>query len=220
VICLDRNTGKVLWEREAVKAKPHEGYHARYGSFASNSPVTDGKYVYAFFGSRGLYAHDYNGKLAWKKEFAPMRMRNAFGEGSAPALDGNRLFLNFDQEADSHVLALDARTGKQLWRADRPDEPSSWSQPLVVNHKGKKQVIVSASSKVRAYDPDTGKVIWEAAGLGSNVIPAPVTAGGVVYVMSGHRAPKLMAIQLGREGDLTGTDAIIWTHDLCISLTD
>jgi outer membrane protein assembly factor BamB len=72
---------------------------------------------------------------------------------------------------------------------------------------------------VRAYDPDTGKVIWEAAGLGSNVIPAPVTADGVVYVMSGHRAPKLMAIQLGREGDLTGTDAILWTHDRGISYT-
>jgi outer membrane protein assembly factor BamB len=212
-MCFDRNTGKEIWRREALTAKPHEGYHARYGSFASNSPATDGKYLFAFFGSRGLYAYDLDGKLLWKKDFPPMRMRLSFGEGAAPTLDGNRLYLKFDQEEGSYLLALDARTGKELWRAERPDEKSSWSQPVVVTHNGKQQLIVSASSKVRSYDPDTGKVIWEAAGLGSNVIPAPVTANGIVYVMSGHRDPKLMAIRLGREGDLTGTDAILWTND-------
>jgi outer membrane protein assembly factor BamB len=90
---------------------------------------------------------------------------------------------------------------------------SSWSEPLVVTHNGRKQVIVSASNKVRSYDPATGKLIWEASGLGSNVIPAPVTTGGVVYVMSGHREPNMLAIKLGRQGDLTGTDAIAWTND-------
>jgi outer membrane protein assembly factor BamB len=83
----------------------------------------------------------------------------------------------------------------------------------VVTHNGRKQVIVSASTKVRSYDPATGKVIWEASGLGTNVIPAPVVTNGIVYVMSGHREPNLLAIRLGREGDLTGTDAIVWKND-------
>jgi outer membrane protein assembly factor BamB len=212
VMCLDRKTGKSLWERTATTATPHEGHHARYGSFASNSPITDGKHVYAFFGSRGLYTYDLDGKLVWKKEFSPMRMKLQFGEGVAPVVDGNSLYLKFDQEQGSHLLALDKNTGNQLWRVER-DEMSSWSEPLVVTHGGRKQLIVSATSKVRSYDPATGKVIWEAAGLGANVIPAPVAANGMVYVMSGFRDPNLLAIRLGREGDLIGTDAIVWKND-------
>ena len=88
---LDRKSGKILWERTAKVATPHEGYHMRYGSFASNSPVTDGKYVYAFFGSRGVFCYDFQGKLIWSKDFPPMRMKLAFGEGVAPVLDENRL---------------------------------------------------------------------------------------------------------------------------------
>lgn len=211
VMALDAATGKLVWERTAKVATPHEGYHQRYGSFASNSPVSDGRFVYAFFGSRGIYCYDLNGKLIWEKQFAPMRMRNQFGEGVAPVLAGDTLLLNFDQEENSHLLALDKRTGKQLWRVER-DEVSSWSAPLVVEHEGQKQVIVSATNKVRAYDLGTGKLIWECAGLGTNVIPAPVTMDGIVFVMSGHRNPNLMAIRLGRTGDLTGTDAVLWTN--------
>ena len=212
VLCLDRNSGKVLWDREATKAVPHEGYHGRYGSFASNTPVTDGKYLVAFFGSRGVYVYDLNGKQLWQKQFPPMRMRLEFGEGVAPTLDGNTLFLKFDQEKDSYLVALDIASGKELWRVER-DEPSSWSAPLVLTHAGKKMLVVSASNRVRAYDPANGKLLWESAGLGTNVIPAPVTADGIVYVMSGHREPNLLAIRLGREGDLTGTDAIVWKNE-------
>ena len=212
VMCLDRKTGKTIWERVATTATPHEGYHGRYGSFASNTPATDGKYLFAFFGSRGLYTYDVDGKLIWKKDFQPMRMRLQFGEGVAPVVDSNTLYLKFDQEQGSHMLALDKVTGKELWRVDR-EEQSSWSEPLVLTHNGRKQVIVSASNKVRAYDPANGNVIWETKGLGSNVIPAPVTTAGMVYVMSGHREPNLLAVKLGREGDLTGTDAIAWTND-------
>ena len=212
VMCLDRRNGKVLWERVAKVATPHEGYHHNYGSFASNTPVTDGKHVYAFFGSRGIYCYDLNGKLIWEKAFQPMRMRLGFGEGVATVLDGNALYLKFDQEQGSHLLVLDKQTGKEIWRVAR-DEGSSWSPPLIVTHNERKQVVVSASTKVRSYDASTGKLIWECAGLGSNVIPAPVIHNGVVYVMSGHREPNLLAIQLGREGDLTGTDAVLWTNN-------
>ncbi len=211
VLCLDRRSGKILWEQTARTAVPHEGYHQQYGSFASNSPVTDGRRVYAFFGSRGIYAYDLNGRLIWQKDFPPMRMRLQFGEGVAAVLDGDRLFLNFDQESDSYIVALDKNDGREVWRQSR-DEQSAWAQPLVVRHEGKQQVVVAATNKVRSYDYDTGKLIWEAAGLGGNVIPAPVTANGIVYAMSGYRNPNLLAIRLGRAGDLTGTDAILWTN--------
>jgi outer membrane protein assembly factor BamB len=110
------------------------------------------------------------------------------------------------------MLALDKQTGKELWRVNR-DELSSWSPPLVVSHKSRKQVVVSASNKVRSYEPSSGKLIWECGGLGGNVIPSPVNLGDMVYVMSGFRDPNFLAIRLGREGDLTGTDAVAWTND-------
>ncbi len=219
VMCLDRKTGKVIWERVATVATPHEGYHRTYGSFASYSPVTDGKFLYASFGSRGIYCYDLNGKLIWKKDIGvQLRMRLQFGEGSAPALYNNLLIHNFDQETDSFAIALDKRNGKEVWRVKR-DELSSWATPLVIDHKGKKQVIISASKKVRAYNPEDGKVIWECAGLGSNVIPQPIQHNDTVLVMSGHREPKLMAVRLGREGDLTGTDAVLWSHTRGTSYT-
>ncbi len=212
LICLDKKTGKVLWEKTAKTVTPHEGYHPRYGSFASNSPVTDGKRVYAFFGSRGVYCYDLDGKLIWEKDFdVKMKMRLGFGEGTAPVLTGDTLILNFDHEAGSFIAALDKNTGKELWRTRR-DEISAWSMPLVVDYKGSKQIVVSATSKVRSYDLKTGKLIWECGGLGVNAIPAPVIQDDVVYVMTGFRDPNLMAIKLGHTGDLTGTDAVLWSN--------
>ena len=211
LMSLDRKTGKSIWERTAKVDKPHEGYHMRYGSFASNSPVTDGKHVYAFFGSRGVYCYDFEGKLIWTKDFPPMKMRLGFGEGVAPVLDGNRLILNFDQEDNSHIVVLNKLDGKEIWRASR-EEQSAWALPLVIDFNGRKQIVVAATNKVRSYDAATGKLIWECAGLGGNVIPAPVYKDGVVIVMSGFRNPNMMAIKLGKEGDLTGTDSILWTN--------
>ena len=219
VLCLDRKTGKILWQKTARVATPHEGYHRVYGSFASNSPVTDGKYVYAFFGSRGIYAYDFNGKLIWEKDLGvQMKIKNGFGEGTAPLLDGNRLFLVYDHEAGSFMVALDKRNGKELWRVTR-DEGSSWSTPFAIDHAGRRQVIVTATKKVRSYDAETGKLLWEAAGLGANAIPMPVHQNGVIYVMSGYRDPRLMAIKLGREGDLTGTDSILWSQTRGLAYT-
>ena len=219
LLALDRKTGKILWQRTAKVATPHEGYHRAYGSFASNSPATDGRYVYASFGSRGIYAYDFNGKLIWQKDLGvQMKMRLAFGEGSAPLLVGDRLFLVFDHEEASFMVALDKRNGNELWRAAR-DERSSWSTPLAVDHGGRTEIVVSATNKVRSYDPETGKVLWESSGLGANAIPVPVYQNGMVYVMSGYRDPKLMAIKLGRQGDLTGSDAIAWSHTRGLAYT-
>ncbi|MBL8208768.1 MAG: PQQ-binding-like beta-propeller repeat protein, partial [Blastocatellia bacterium] len=189
------------------------------GSFASNSPVTDGKNVYAFFGSRGVFCYDLNGKLIWEKDLGvQMKMRLQFGEGTAAVVHDNKLLLVFDYQGDSFIVTLDKTTGKELWRAKR-EEISNWSTPLVVEHAGRKQVIVSAPTKVRSYDLNSGKMIWDCAGLGHNTIPQPVHQDGVVYVMSGFRDPKLLAIKLGREGDLTGTDAVLWSETRGLSYT-
>ena len=211
LMAIDRKSGRTTWEKTLVTATPHEGYHHLYGSFASNSPVTDGKLVYAFFGSRGIYALDLKGNLVWQKTFGKMRMRLGFGEGVPTVLDADRLLLNFDQEDGSYLLALDKTTGKEIWKVER-QEVSSWSPPSVVTVGGRKQIIVAATAKVRSYDYTSGKLIWECAGLGTNVIPAPVFHNDTVIVMSGHRDPNRMAIKLGRDGDLTGTDAIVWQN--------
>jgi outer membrane protein assembly factor BamB len=212
-MALDRKTGKLLWQQVAKVATPHEGYHPTYGSFASNSPVTDGKHVVAFFGSRGVYCYDMDGKKLWEKDFAlPLKMFMTFGEGAWPVIEGSKLLLLFDHEGESFLTALDVSTGKELWRTPRPDGNTNWSGPVVITYQGKKQIIVSATKKVHAYDLETGKPIWEVAGLGQNTIPAPVADNGMVYVMSGFRSPNMLAVKLGREGDLTGTDAIVWTN--------
>jgi outer membrane protein assembly factor BamB len=210
VLAVDRETGKILWQRTATTALPHEGYHQRYGSFASNAPATDGTRVYAFFGSRGLYVYDLAGKPLWQKDLGlRMTMRLAFGEGSGTVVHDGRVYLQFDHQQEGFVVALNAADGKEIWRAPR-QENSSWSTPLVVEHAGRRQLVVTADTKVKAYDVETGKVIWEVAGLGTNPIPQPIQFRDTVLVMSGYRNPRLMAVRLGRSGDLTGTDAIVW----------
>ena len=212
VMALDRHSGKKLWARTALVATPHEGYHHQYGSFASNSPVTDGEALYAYFGSRGIFAYDLDGNLKWKKALpAQLHKRNGFGEGTAPVLHQNVLLLNCDQEAQSFLLALDKRNGEQLWRQDR-DELSTWTPPLVVEHAGREQVVVGGRT-ARSYDLKTGELIWRAGGLGTNAIPAPVQLGDMVILMTGHRSPNLLAVRLGGKGDLSGNpEHIQWTN--------
>lgn len=211
LMCLDRKTGKTIWEQTARELVPHEGHHRDHG-FSSHSPVTDGKHVWAWFGSRGLHCYDMEGKRVWEKDLGKQSTRNSFGEGSSPALHGDTIVVNWDHEGDDFIAAFDKLTGDEKWRQKR-DEPTTWTTPLVVEHAGKAQVIVAGTNRVRAYDLETGKEIWHAPGLTQNVIPTPVAADGVVYLTSGFRGAALMAIKLGREGDLTGTDAILWSHE-------
>jgi outer membrane protein assembly factor BamB len=121
------------------------------------------------------------------------------------------MVVNWDHEDDSFIVALDKRSGKELWRRSR-DEVTSWGTPLIVKHKGGHQVIVPASDKTRSYDLKTGDIIWEVAGLGTNVIPMPLFQDGIVYVTSGHRQPAMLAIKLDKaKGDITGTEAVLWS---------
>ena len=213
LIALDKVSGEERWRKTVVSAAPHEGYHRRYGSFASNSPVTDGDTLIANFGSRGVYAFDMEGNLQWKKEFGPLYMRNAFGEGIAPVLHGDSLIIQNDHEGQSYIVVLDKRTGDEIWRAER-EERSSWAQPIVVDYQGRKQLVTSAT-RVRSYDLQTGELIWEAGGLGANAIPAVVSVNDeMVVAMTGYRDPNLLAIRLGGSGDITGDSKFVkWTND-------
>jgi len=217
LMALSRADGSVLWSRVARRETPHQGKQAN-NSWASSSAITDGEHVFAFFGSRGLYAYDMDGNPVWDVDLGEMRIRNGFGEGATPVLHGDKLVVVWDHQGDSFIVALDKSTGEELWRTAR-DEITSWSPPLVVEHQGRTQVVVAATTKVRSYDVETGELIWEVAGLGRNQIPAPVHQGDTVYVMSGFIAPNLMAIRLGAQGDLTGSDAVVWENRQANSYT-
>ncbi len=210
LMAIDRDSGRIAWRRTATVATPHEGYHRVYGSFASNSPVTDGRRVFAFFGSRGLYAYDIDGTLLWQKDFGVrMRMDMAFGEGTPLTLHDGRLLLHFDHLDLGFLVMLDAATGKEIWRVKRT-EPYNWAAPYVVEHAGRRQIVMSGLS-VRAYDYETGKQIWEIPGLGENTIPQPVQFGDLVFAMSGHTVKMLMAIRLGGTGTLNAASAVAWS---------
>ena len=214
VMAFDRETGAVAWERVAREALPHEGYQQPNGTYASGSAVTDGERLYAFFGSWGLYAYDLDGELQWEVDLGDRFMRNAFGEGTTPALHGDTLVVTWDHiGGQSFVAALDARTGEERWRANR-DEIDTWATPLIVEHEGRAQVITPAMNQVYSYDLETGATVWRSRGTTMNAIPSPVHAGGIVYVTSGYRGNNLQAIRLAdARGEVAGTRAIVWQLD-------
>ena len=212
IFAINRSDGSIRWKQIAREEQPHEGRHPT-GSWAANSPVTDGEHVYAYFGSRGLYCYDMQGNLQWEKDLGDMAIKMSFGEGSSPVLYGDVIILNWDHEGDSFIITLDKRTGEMVWRTDR-DEGTSWATPIVVEHNGNPQIIVNATHRTRSYDLATGKMLWECSGMTANTIPSPVTADGIVYVTSGFRGNALQAIRLAdAEGDITGAAAVIWEYD-------
>jgi len=212
VIQVDRNTGKILWQTTVAREVPLEGTH-ELGSWASNSPSTDGEFIYAYFGSRGIHCLDFDGNIIWQKDFGQLEKHMSFGEGETPFLYKDRLFILWDHNGESFIVALDRKTGEEIWRRER-DEVTSWSTPLVVEVNGRAQVVTSAPNQVRSYDYETGEIIWTSTGMTRNVIPNPVYADGILYVMSGFRGSALQAIDIERaKGDITGTPAILWTYN-------
>ena len=211
VMCLDRETGKVLWEQTAVEELPHEGHHGD-NSHASASPTTDGQFVYVSFGSRGVYCYDLDGHLKWQKKLGNVSTRLSFGEASSPVVHGDVVLLTRDNETDSRILALDAKTGETRWEAKR-EEVSAWATPLVVEYNGRTQVITNASRRVRSYDITDGKVIWECGGQVANVTPSPVLFGQQIICMSGYRGSAALSLPIDASGDITGSDRIAWKFD-------
>lgn len=211
LLAINRSDGSILWQKTLRESSPHEGTH-RDATFASNSPVTDGEFIYAYFGSRGLYCVDMMGNVKWEKDIGTMYKRNTFGEGSSPVLHGNTLVIVQDHEGDSFITALDKRTGDVLWKTDR-NERTTWFSPIVVEQDGKPQVITTGTNRIRSYDLETGKLLWEGDGLTANSIPSPVAADGIAYLMSGFRGSELRAVQLAKAmGDISDSEAIVWEH--------
>jgi len=213
VMALDRRTGTIAWQRTAREARPHEASHQDNGTWASSSAITDGRRVFAYFESEGLYAYDMNGTPLWEKDLGDKTMRNEFGEGSTPVLYKDRIVIVWDHQGPSFVVALDATTGQEVWRSERK-EIDSWATPLVVEHDGRAQVVTSGMNRLRSYDLETGRIVWESEGVTMNPIPSPVAENGMVFVTSGFRGNRLKAIRIdAARGDISGTPAIAWSLD-------
>lgn len=210
VLCLDRRTGHTLWQRIAREDQPHQDIQPT-NSHSSGSPVTDGERLIVSFGSYGVYCYDLDGNVQWEKDLGKVNV--TWGEGSSPAIAGEAVLVVQDNNESSYLYAFDKRTGRELWKKQR-DEESSWTTPFVLTRDGQTQVIVNGSKAVRSYDPSTGAVLWQCSGLGVNVTPMVVVDDRAVYAMSGQRtSPMALAIALGRTGDLTDTDAVLWTFN-------
>jgi outer membrane protein assembly factor BamB len=210
VLCLDRSTGKTLWQCVATEQVPHEGHHPTH-SYAAASPTTDGQRLYVSFGSRGIYCYDLDGNPIWQRDLGRLQTRLGWGEGASPAVHSNFLTVNWDHEAGSFLAVLDATTGATRWKKDR-DEPTSWATPLVVDSHGKSQVIINATNRVRSYDLATGELLWQCGGQSVNAIPSPVSDGRLVYCMSGYTKSAAYAIPLDASGDVTDSDKLAWSH--------
>jgi outer membrane protein assembly factor BamB len=209
LICVDRETGKMLWEQIAFQGTPYDDRH-RKSSYAASTPTTDGKLVYAFFGSEGLYAYDMKGKLAWKADLGKLGTVG-MGTGTSPILYENLVLVQCDEEngAGSFIAALDKKTGKQVWKTPRQVQVS-WSTPLLVRTAKRAEVIASGTEAIIAYDPATGKELWRHKGVDSNAIPSPVANSEMVFVAAGFPAKIAMAINLGGAGDLA--EAVAWKY--------
>ncbi len=196
VMSFDRQTGKLRWKHTAAEKVPHEGHHPTH-SYAAGSPTTDGRFLYVSFGSFGIYCYDLAGNLQWQRDLGRLNTRLGWGEAVTPVVHGDSLLLNWDQERDSSLICLDAKTGKTKWQIAR-DEATSWNTPLVVDYKGQTQVIVNGTKRIRSYDLKNGADIWQCGGMTVNAIPSPVAANGIAYVMSGYNGSG--AVDLGTDG--------------------
>ncbi|MCA8997599.1 MAG: PQQ-binding-like beta-propeller repeat protein [Planctomycetaceae bacterium] len=208
VMCLDRMTGETIWEHVAREAVPHEGGHPT-NTFASGSPVTDGKRLYVSFGTYGVYCYDLNGELKWSRDLGKMETRNDFGEANTPALYGNTLVIPWDHEQQSFIVALDAKTGETNWKVDR-DEPTTWATPLITTADGVTQVVTNGTNRVRSYNIQNGELLWECGGQATNPIACPVRYENLAIAMTGYRGYAIYAVPLSARGDVTDSDRIAW----------
>ncbi len=220
VLCLDLATGKVLWENLAKEAKPTIAIHST-NTYASETPIIDGERLYVYFGMTGLFCFDLEGKQLWSKELGSFTMMNGWGAGSSPAIDGDRIFVQCDNEQKSFIAAFDKKTGDELWRTPR-DEKSNWSTPFVWKNKVRTELVAGGGTKMRSYDPATGKLLWELGGSVSRCSATPVGDADLLFVgcgggMGGNG--PLSAVKAGASGEITPTGSddtsqgVAWTVD-------
>jgi outer membrane protein assembly factor BamB len=212
VLCVDADTGKPLWELPVYEGPVFDHRH-RKNTYASPTAITDGTYVFAFFGSEGLYCVDVKGKLVWKLSLGGIPQLG-MGPGASPVLYKNLVIVTADQDAgeNSFIAALDKKTGKEIWKVTRKTR-ATWATPVLVRTANRVELVVSGAEKVISYDPETGKELWQSEGVVSHAIPTPVTDGKTIFLSAGSQAKKAFAIKLGGSGDLTGTPNFLWKYE-------
>lgn len=206
VYCIDLAGGKILWEQVAHKGVPRHPLHIK-NTYASETPVTDGQRIYAYFGNVGLFCYDLDGKSLWSKEFASLKTSNNWGTAASPVLYEDKLFIQNDNDEQSFLAALDKKTGEQIWRVER-DEKSNWATPYIWKNQQRTELITAGRGKIRSYNLD-GQLLWDLGGMSSIVIPTPFAKDGLLYVASGYVGDKkrpLFAIRPGAQGDITLSD--------------
>ena len=203
VLCYDLKSGRELWRQEAHRGTPPNPLHVK-NTYAAATPVTDGERVYAWFGNIGLFCYDMEGRPLWSTNWPSVKTRNGWGSAASPVLHHGRLFVVNDNDEKSFAVALDARTGRQIWRVER-DEKSNWATPYVWQNDQRTELITPGTKRIRSYDLD-GKLLWECGGMSSIVIPTPFSNGRLLYVCSGYVGDKtrpVFAIKPGASGDIT-----------------
>jgi outer membrane protein assembly factor BamB len=210
VEALDRITGARVWTFELAAEGSLPSVHDKH-NLASASPVTDGERVYAVFGSGQVAAVDASGRQVWTrnlaKEYGPFDIN--WGHGSSPVVHRGTLFLVCYHESAAYLLALDARTGRQLWKVERPRGVISYSTPIVVPSAQGDELVVNSSAGIEAYDPSTGRALWHFAESNQFPIPVPLHHQGVIYLSRGYRSGPYAAIRPGGRGDISKTH-VIW----------
>jgi outer membrane protein assembly factor BamB len=216
LLCLDKNTGKVLWDKSTYKGVPKVMRHIK-ATHADCTPATDGKYVIAFFGSEGLYCYDFDGDLIWKREFGmldagpPGANELQWGFSSSPVIHDGKVILFISVRNDSYLAALDVRDGKEIWKTPREPDPC-WATPTVdaggdqggSAPSGRSQVIVNGYQRIGGYDLATGKELWWMKGHGDIPVPTPIVHDGLIDITNAHGGKSpVYAIRTTAEGDLT-----------------
>jgi outer membrane protein assembly factor BamB len=201
--CIDWKTGKILWEKEAFRGVPKATRHLK-NTYASETPVTDGERVYAYFGNLGLFCYDMKGNPIWKEMFEPHPTLFGWGTAASPVLHKDRIYIVNDNTEKSFFAAFDKKTGQQVWRVDR--EPvTSWATPYVWENKQRTEIIIPGARAIRSYDLN-GKVLWELKGMSSLVIPTPFSKFDLLYITSGYVGDEhrpVYAIRPGASGDIS-----------------
>jgi len=212
LLCVDLDSGKILWDKTVYEGTVYDNRHKK-NTYASASPVTDGKFVYLSFEAEGIYCYDFDGKRIWKSSLGKIA-KGGMGPGTSPVLYENLLILQADQEygEGSFIAAVDKKNGKEVWRVER-DQRRSWATPLLIKTSQRTELVTSGPNKIISYDPVTGRELWRAPGVISNPIPSPVTGQGLVFVTAGSDAKRAFAIRLGGSGDLAGTTNVVWSYE-------
>ncbi len=208
VYCLDKRTGKILWERLAHTGVPKIKRHTK-STHASSTPATDGKHLVAMFGSEGLFCYDLNGKLLWRKDLGVLdsgfyMVQSAQWEfGSSPIIFQDKIFLQCDVQKDSFVAAFSIKDGRELWRTPRQEVPT-WGSPTIGQVGGRTLLIVNGYKHIGGYDATTGKEVWRLKGGGDIPVPTPIVAHDLVFITNAHgRMAPIYAVRLNAAGDIS-----------------